>query len=69
MPRFGTLQTVEVEKDYMLEESGQMVHFFSDPYLRELLLGWTELRLDPVEITHRETGKKFKQVWRGIARR
>jgi hypothetical protein len=53
----------------VLEESGQMMHFFSDPYLRELLLGWTELRLDPIEITHRETGKKFKQVWRGIARR
>ena len=45
---------------------------FWDQYfrgLRELLLEWSELRLDPIEIADRETGEKFKQVWRGIARR
>jgi hypothetical protein len=30
---------------------------------------WNDLRLDLIEITHRETGEKFKQVWRGIAHR
>ncbi len=59
----------ELESDYVLEETGQTMHFFSEPYLRELLRQWSELRLDPVEITHRETGEKFKQVWRGIAHR
>jgi SAM-dependent methyltransferase len=59
----------ELEKDYVLEESGQTMHFFSEPYLSELLLEWSELRLGPVEIADRETGEKFKQVWRGIARR
>ena len=59
----------ELEQDFVLEESGQTMHFFSEPYLRELLQEWDELRLDPVEITRRETGEKFKQVWRGVAYR
>jgi SAM-dependent methyltransferase len=59
----------ELEQDFVLEESGQTMHFFSEPYLRELLHEWSELRLDLIEITHRETGEKFKQVWRGIAHR
>lgn len=59
----------ELEQDFVLEESGQTMHFFSEPYLRELLREWSDLRLDLIEITHRETGEKFKQVWRGIARR
>jgi len=59
----------ELEPDFVLEESGQTMHFFSEPYLRELLQEWDELRLDPVEIARPETGEKFKQVWRGIAHR
>jgi SAM-dependent methyltransferase len=59
----------ELEKDYVLESSGQTMHFFSESYLRDLLRGWRELRLDPVEIADRETGEPFKQVWRGIAHR
>jgi len=59
----------ELEPDFVLEESGQTMHFFSEPYLRELLQEWDGLRLDPVEIARRETGEKFKQVWRGIAHR
>ena len=59
----------ELEPDFVLEESGQTMHFFSEPYLRELLQEWDELRLDPVEITRSETGEKFKQVWRGVAYR
>jgi SAM-dependent methyltransferase len=59
----------ELEADYVAEESGQTMHFFSEAYLRELLRGWQELRLSSVKIPHRETGEPFKQVWRGIARR
>ncbi len=59
----------ELEPDYVAEESGQTMHFFSEAYLRELLGGWRELRLDPVAIPHRETGEPRKHVWRGIARR
>ena len=59
----------EVEPDYVAEESGQTVHFFSEAYLRELLTGWRELQLGPVQIRHRETGEPFKHVWRGVARR
>jgi SAM-dependent methyltransferase len=58
----------ELEQDYVLEETGQAVRFFSEPYLRGLLREWSELRLDPVQATHRKTGEP-KQVWRGIARR
>ncbi len=43
------------------------MHFFSEAYLRELLGGWRELQLCPVQIPHRETGEPYKQVWRGMA--
>jgi SAM-dependent methyltransferase len=59
----------ELEPDYVAEESGQTMHFFSEAYLRELLAGWRELQLTPVLIPHRKTGETFKHVWRGIARR
>jgi len=59
----------ELEPDYVAEESGQTMHFFSEAYLRELLAGWPELQLTPVLIPHRKTGEPFKRVWRGIARR
>jgi SAM-dependent methyltransferase len=59
----------ELEPEYVVEESGQTVHFFSEAYLRDLLQGWRELHLSPVQIPHRRTGEPFKHVWRGIARR
>lgn len=59
----------ELEPDYVAEESGQTMHFFSEAYLRELLGGWRELYLGSVQIPHRETGEPFKHVWRGIAHR
>jgi SAM-dependent methyltransferase len=59
----------ELEPDFVAEESGQTMHFFSEAYLRELLGGWQELQLASVPISHRETGEPFKHVWRGIARR
>ena len=67
--RAGWQPARELEPDYVAEESGQTVHFFSEAYLRELLGGWRELRLDSVQIPHRETGEPYKQVWRGIAHR
>jgi SAM-dependent methyltransferase len=59
----------ELERNYVLEQSGQTMHFFSDDYLRELLQPWREVDLVPVEITRRDTGEPFKRVWRGIAHR
>ena len=59
----------EVEPDYVAEESGQTVHFFSEDYLRELLAGWQQVHLVPVPVSHRKTGEPFKHVWRGLARR
>ena len=59
----------ELEQDYVLEQKGQTMHFFSDVYLRELLRDWRELRLDQVEIADSKTGEPIKRVWRGVGRR
>jgi SAM-dependent methyltransferase len=59
----------ELEKDYVLEQSGQTMHFFSRAYLHELLREWHKVRLDSVEIAHWKTGEPFKRVWRGLAHR
>jgi SAM-dependent methyltransferase len=67
--RARRLPARELEPDYVVEESGQTMHFFSEAYLRELLAGWQEPRLEQVLIPHRETGEPYKNVWRGIARR
>ena len=67
--RASNLRARELEPNYVLEESGQTMHFFSEVYLRELLGEWREVHLASVPIPHRETGEPFKHVWRGIARR
>ena len=67
--RARNLPARELELDYVAEESGQTLHFFSEAYLRELLGGWRDLQLASVLVPHRETGEPFKHVWRGIARR
>jgi SAM-dependent methyltransferase len=67
--RARRLPARELEPDYVAEQSGQTVHFFSEAYLRELLADWQELHLAPVPIPHRETGEPYKHVWRGMARR
>ena len=59
----------ELEPNYVVEESGQTMHFFSEAYLRELLEGWQEVQLVSVPIRRGETDELFKHVWRGIARR
>jgi SAM-dependent methyltransferase len=67
--RARSLPARELEPDYVAEESGQTMHFFSEAYLRELLAGWQELHLASLPIPHRETGEPYKHVWRGMARR
>jgi SAM-dependent methyltransferase len=67
--RARRLPARELEPDYVAEESGQTVHFFSEAYLRELLAGWQEVQLASVPIPHHTTGELFKHVWRGVARR
>jgi SAM-dependent methyltransferase len=58
----------ELEPNYVLEEAGQAVRFFSAGELRTLLRGW-EAELELVEIADAQTGEPFKVVWRGVARR
>ncbi len=67
--RARNLPARELEPDYVAEDSGQTMHFFSEAYLRELLGAWPELDLTSVPIPHRQTGELYKHVWRGIARR
>jgi SAM-dependent methyltransferase len=67
--RARNLPARELEPNYVVEETGQTMHFFSDAYLRELLSGWQQVDLVPVPIRHSHTGEPYKHVWRGIARR
>ena len=67
--RARRLPARELEPDFVAEESGQTMHFFSEAYLRELLAGWHGVRLVPVMVPHHTTGEPFKHVWRGIAHR
>jgi SAM-dependent methyltransferase len=65
--RARNLPARELEPNYVIEESGQTMHFFSEAYLRELLARWREVQLASVPI--HKTDEPFKHVWRGIARR
>ncbi len=67
--RARKLPARELAPDYVVEASGQTVHFFSEAYLRELLGEWRDLDLSSVPIPDHETGEPCKHVWRGIARR
>jgi SAM-dependent methyltransferase len=67
--RARRLPARELEPDYVAEESGQTMHFFSEAYLRELLAGWRDLQLAAVPIPHRKTGAPYKHVWRGVGQR
>jgi SAM-dependent methyltransferase len=67
--RARRLPARELGPDYVVEESGQTMHFFSEAYLRELLGEWRELQLDSVPVPHRKTGELYKHVWRGVAHR
>ncbi|HET7051672.1 MAG TPA: class I SAM-dependent methyltransferase [Solirubrobacteraceae bacterium] len=65
--RARNLPARELEPDYVAEESGQTMHFFSEAYLRELLAGWQQVQLIPLPIHN--TGEPRKHVWRGVAHR
>jgi hypothetical protein len=67
--RAGRLPARELEPNYVLEESGQTVHFFSEEYLRELLDDWQGLSLDSVQVRRQRNDRPYKRAWRGIARR
>lgn len=58
----------ELEPDYVLEEAGQTVRFFSRAYLDDLLAGWRVVVLEHLEITHARASVPFKRVWRVAAR-
>ena len=68
-PRARWQPARELEPDYVADESGQTVHFFSAAYLRELLSSWRELQLSSVPVPHRQTGPPYQHVWRGVAHR
>jgi SAM-dependent methyltransferase len=59
----------ELEPNYILERSGQRMHFFSRAYLDELLAGWSDVDATLVEIPDETTGEPYKRVWRVSARR
>ena len=60
---------VELEPNYVLEESGQTVRFFSRDYLRSILADWTVHEIVHVEIPNSATGRPSKRVWRIVATR
>jgi len=56
----------ELEPNYILESDGQTMHFFSDDYLREVLMDWSDVRLELIQISAGTTTTRFrKYVWRG----
>jgi histidine triad (HIT) family protein len=58
----------EIEKNYILEQDGQTMHFFSEAYLLELLAGWQDVCLELVKLPgDARMGYPPKRVWRGIA--
>lgn len=65
----GKPEMRELEENYILEQDGQTMHFFSKEYLLELLTGWQDINLELVEIPEDpKMGYPPKWVWCGIAR-
>ncbi len=58
----------ELEPDYVLEEAGQTVRFFSRTYLDDLLVDWQVILLEHAEIRHARPDVPVKRVWRVAAR-
>jgi hypothetical protein len=60
----------EIEENYILEQDGQTMHFFSEAYLLELLTDWQDVKLELVRFPgDAKKGFPPKRVWRGIARK
>lgn len=56
----------ELEENYILERSGQTMHFFSREYILQLLSGWENLLLEPVEIlVDKERDEYLRRVMEG----
>ena len=49
----------EIEENYILEEDGQTMHFFSMEYLSDLLSEWESVHLEPVEAFKHETDERY----------
>jgi SAM-dependent methyltransferase len=58
----------ELEPNYVLEQRGQTVRFFSRRYIEELLRAWEIAQCEHIEIAD-DVGQPFKRVWRVVARR
>jgi len=62
-------EVCEIERNYILEQDGQTMHFFSEAYLLELLADWQDVNLELVRLPGDvKMGYSPKRVWRGIAR-
>lgn len=59
----------ELEPNYILEESGQTVRFFSRAYVLSVLSGWEIRELEEVEVLDSDTSEPFKRLWRVVAER
>jgi SAM-dependent methyltransferase len=60
----------ELEPDYVLEQAGQTVRYFSRAYVVELLANWQIVRLEHRELEHQHAGDSFrKRVWCVAARK
>ena len=59
----------ELEPNYVLEGHGQTMRFFAKEYLLDLLTDWSNVELTLIEIPDKVTGKPFKRVWKGIAKK
>ena len=56
----------ELGENYVLEQDGQTMHFFSQDYLVGLLSEWQEVHLEPVEILeHKVQGRYLHWVMKG----
>ncbi|MBN1878214.1 MAG: methyltransferase domain-containing protein [Anaerolineae bacterium] len=63
-------EVCEIEKNYILEQDGQTMHFFSEAYLLELLTGWQDVNLELVKLPgDMKMDYLPKRVWRGMVRR
>lgn len=58
----------ELEPNYVLEADGQTMHFFSEPYLRDLFHDWSEITLEFIAIQAHTSTEWWKCAWRGQAR-
>jgi len=51
----------EMEPDFVLEDDGQTMHFFSKEYAEELLQGWRQVRVEPRALLT-DDGAVFKKM-------